>query len=152
MRVIMLAPGTFRVFIRGVGFEHGADYSIRLWSPALVEGEELALTEMGNSGLYYRDCELAVGAWALIAYRGGVKYAWSILRVESVASLVFDAIVEGSLTFKEMQRIKLAVLAGLASGAGTDQRRFRDVADTKNRVVATVTRDGDRTTIVLDGS
>lgn len=60
--------------------------------------------------------------------------------------------IEGSMDLAQMQRVFLAALAGLVSGAGTTTTRFRDLADTKDRIVATVDGDGNRLTITLDGS
>jgi len=63
-----------------------------------------------------------------------------------------DERIEGTLTIRTVLRILLAVLAGKSHGGGTLLVRFRDVADTKDRVSAIVTVDGDRTAITLDGS
>ena len=68
------------------------------------------------------------------------------------ADAVHDEVVESTLTLRQIVRVMLAVLAGKASGGGTDTVTFRDYADGKNRVTATVTTDGDRTAITLDGT
>ena len=60
--------------------------------------------------------------------------------------------LEGALTYDEVFRIVLSALAGLVSGGGTTTLRFRDYADSKDRIVATVTAQGNRTVITLDGS
>jgi hypothetical protein len=49
-------------------------------------------------------------------------------------------------------RLSNAVLLGKVSGAGTGTETFRDINDTKNRIVATVTAQGDRTIVVRDAS
>lgn len=64
---------------------------------------------------------------------------------------VWDEVVEGSLTARQIVRIVLAVLAGKITNANTSTNSFRDVADSKNRVVATVGATG-RTAVTLDGS
>jgi len=51
-----------------------------------------------------------------------------------------------------MLRIILAAVAGKASGGGTATIKFRDQADTKDRITATVDVDGNRTLVVVDGS
>ena len=42
--------------------------------------------------------------------------------------------------------------AGKASGGGTTSISFRDNADSKNRIVATVDSSGNRTAVTLDGA
>jgi len=70
----------------------------------------------------------------------------------ALADYVLDEVVEGSLTLRQFQRILVSVLAGKVSGAPTGPIGFRDIADTKNRVVAAVDTDGNRTSITLDGA
>jgi hypothetical protein len=60
--------------------------------------------------------------------------------------------MEGALTIKEMLRILLAATAGKVSGGGTGTVNFRDLADGKNRITATVAAGGNRTAITLDGT
>lgn len=58
--------------------------------------------------------------------------------------------IDGAVTLKEALAIILAVVAGKSDIDGTTIT-FRDVADTKNRVSASMTG-SERTTITLDGS
>lgn len=63
---------------------------------------------------------------------------------------LFNVPIDGNLTFKEALAVIVSVLAGkstIADGVVS----FRDVADTKNRVAATMTG-SERASIVLDGS
>jgi hypothetical protein len=60
--------------------------------------------------------------------------------------------VEGALTYDELLRVLLAVMAGKSAGGGTATITFRDYADGKDRVTATVTSNGNRTAITLDGA
>jgi hypothetical protein len=62
----------------------------------------------------------------------------------------WDETIEGTWTAKELLRIITAVLAGKVSGANTGTETFRDVSDTKDRVITTVDAQGNRTGIVLD--
>jgi len=68
------------------------------------------------------------------------------------AADILDGIIEGALTLRETMRITLAVLAGKSSGGGTASIHFRDKVDAKDRVVATVDTDGNRTSIITDGT
>jgi hypothetical protein len=53
---------------------------------------------------------------------------------------------------RQALRIFLAVLAGKSSGGGTVTLTFRDNADSKARITATVDEDGNRTAMTLDGT
>lgn len=66
--------------------------------------------------------------------------------------LYLAAVVEGSLDIGEVLRILLAEAAGKASGGGTTSIAFRDQADTKDRIAATVDANGNRTAVTLDGA
>jgi hypothetical protein len=68
------------------------------------------------------------------------------------AGAVGARVVEGTLTQDEITRIILAVEAGKAAGGGTTTITFRDQADTKDRVTATVDENGNRTAITVDGA
>jgi hypothetical protein len=65
---------------------------------------------------------------------------------------VHDEVVEGSLTLRQVARLLLAALAGKSGGGGTTTVNFRDNADSKNRITATVDSNGNRTAVTLDGS
>lgn len=59
--------------------------------------------------------------------------------------------IEGALTYQEAQRIMLAESSGKVSISGSTVN-FRDQADTKNRISATVDSNGQRTAVTVDGS
>ena len=65
---------------------------------------------------------------------------------------ILDDPVEGAYTMRQLLRLMASALFGEASGGGTATITFRDLGDSKNRITATVTANGDRTTVVLDGS
>ena len=68
------------------------------------------------------------------------------------AQAVLAATVESGLSFEEMFRIQHAALAGKVTGAGTSTERFRDIDDTKDRIIYTVDGNGNRTAVVQDGT
>jgi|WetSurMetagenome_2_1015567.scaffolds.fasta_scaffold01970_3 hypothetical protein len=65
---------------------------------------------------------------------------------------ILTTILEDDQTIGEVLRIIFAVIAGKASGGGTNTLIFRDHANSKNRVVATVDSTGNRLSVTLDGS
>lgn len=71
---------------------------------------------------------------------------------DTIAAALLGAVIEGTITVQQAQRLMLSGLAGKASGAATDTMRFRDLADSKDRIVATVDADGNRLAVTLDGS
>lgn len=74
------------------------------------------------------------------------------VTLESIPQDLLDLAngVESGLTLKQALRIITAVLAGKVSGAGTGTEAFRDVNDTKDRVVSTVDSNGNRTNVTTD--
>jgi hypothetical protein len=73
-----------------------------------------------------------------------------VSTLDAVADAVHDEQVDGSTTFRQSTRLQNAVLAGKASGLATTTATYRDLADTKNRVVATVDTSGNRTAVTRD--
>ena len=71
---------------------------------------------------------------------------------DSALDSIHDEVIEGTLTDREMKRINHAVLAGKSTGGGTSTLVFRDDADAKARVTATVDSSGNRTAITKDGA
>jgi hypothetical protein len=71
-----------------------------------------------------------------------------------VADALLDrtAGVETGVTPRQGLRLMLAALAGKLSGAATATVSIRDTGDSKDRIVATVDADGNRTAVTLDGS
>jgi hypothetical protein len=65
---------------------------------------------------------------------------------------ISEQVVEGSTTVQEAMRLILSAMAGKLSGAGGTTVTIRDIDDTKDRIVATVDANGNRTAITLDAS
>ena len=130
------------------------DYAVVL-SAATIDGKTvnavLALFSIEN-----RFIEADVTKWNGTAVHTPGTAGIPEVAIHDQATVLVDAIldevVEGTLTLRQIQRIVLAVLAGKSGGGGTTTDTFRDVADTKNRVSATVSSVGNRTAITLDGS
>ncbi len=70
----------------------------------------------------------------------------------AIADAVLDEAVEGSTTLRQLTRLFASVLLGKANGLAGTTANYRDLADTKNRVVATVDADGNRSAVTLDAA
>lgn len=70
--------------------------------------------------------------------------------VLEIADGVADEAYDGAVTLRESIRLANAANGAKLSGAATTTVSIRDLADTKNRVVATVDADGNRTAVTRD--
>lgn len=66
------------------------------------------------------------------------------------ADAVWDEAVDGAVTARQSLRLSNAALGGKASGLATTNAKFRDLADTKDRIDATVDTSGNRTAVTRD--
>ena len=70
-----------------------------------------------------------------------------------ITNEVFSRIVEGTLTFEQMQRVCLAMMAGTSSGHETaGPFKYKSVDGLKDRAEFTADIEGNRLSVVLDGS
>lgn len=60
--------------------------------------------------------------------------------------------VETGWTVRQVLRLVASILVGKLSGGGSPQNTFRDLNDTKDRVVATVDSSGNRSAVAKDAS
>lgn len=74
------------------------------------------------------------------------------LSPQSLASAVWSQAVEQGFTAEEILRLMASVLAGKSSGFDANAPVFRDIADTKDRVEATLDASGNRVTVSLDAT
>src|SRR5574343_350227 len=76
----------------------------------------------------------------------------SALAADAVDEIL-DEVVEGTTTLRQAIRLFLSALTGKCSGGGTTTITFRDIGDTKDRLVLTVDSSGNRTAVgTRDGS
>lgn len=71
------------------------------------------------------------------------------LSAGAIDSILDDA-VDGTYTLRQLLRLLGSALGAKVAGAGTTTITFRDLADTKDRITATVDADGNRTVVTLD--
>lgn len=82
-----------------------------------------------------------------------INVTGDVLTTGNVANAILDAVngVEDGLTVRHALRLIAAATAGKISGAATTTITIRNaVVDDKDRIIATVTGDGDRTAITYD--
>lgn len=81
-----------------------------------------------------------------------VNTAGASFTVQDIVSAIGTRIVDGAFTSDDLTRLMASVLLGKLTGAGTGTESFRDLADTKNRITATIDNSGNRTAITLDAA
>jgi len=81
-----------------------------------------------------------------------IKAVTDTLSLATIADAVLDEVTETGITLRKAMNIALAALAGKSSGGGTATIKFRDQADGKDRISATVDANGNRTAITNDGA
>lgn len=77
----------------------------------------------------------------------GIATSVGALNDISVANIL-DGVIEGTVTLKHSLQISNAVLAGKVTGADGLTISFRDLADSKNRIVTTADANNNRTAVV----
>jgi hypothetical protein len=70
--------------------------------------------------------------------------------VDALPEAVLTSEVETGANVVESLRLHNSVLGGKVSGGGSATETFRDLADTKDRLVSSVTETGNRTAEVYD--
>ena len=74
------------------------------------------------------------------------------VSTSAITAAIAARVMEGTITWEQAFRIMLSATAGKASGLEGTTVSFRDTPDTKNRIVATVDSNGNRTAVTLDGT
>lgn len=97
---------------------------------------------------------IAPTAYARISGKGRIYAVGKVneLTQDDVTGAVLEAQLEGSITLKEALRLLLAVAVGktdIDTSGPSPVITFRDTADSKNRVTATMSG-SERATVVLD--
>lgn len=96
---------------------------------------------------------LATAVWAAVAAANNDAGSMGEkLNDAGSGSNPWTEVIEGSYTAAELLRIMSAALAGELSGATTTTITIKGVDGATDRIVATVTADGDRAAVTLDGA
>jgi hypothetical protein len=105
-----------------------------------------------GSGASYGVGNATLTPYAIGFMSGSTITVGGELTADEIAMAVHKYVVESGFTFEEITRINHAVLAGKVSGAGTASESFRNIDDTKDRLVVVADEFGNRTGITTDGS
>jgi hypothetical protein len=132
-----------------------------------LENGDYLLLEDGDNILLTGGITLTALGWGVVAISGvatftGTRYATGELEAEitpftelspqSLASAVWAELLESGYSAGDIMRVMSAALAGEVSGAGTATVTIRDIADAKDRIVASVDGTGNRTAVTLDAA
>jgi hypothetical protein len=87
------------------------------------------------------------------AVRAAIGMATATLddQLAALETAIGEQLVEGQYTRDDLLRLIAAALVGLTSGSGTDTVVFTGLDGTTARITATVSNEGNRTQMVLDG-
>lgn len=145
--------------ITGSGDITGADLKAFLQLAAALSGEggvDAQLTAIGHLASALEGEGTVAGTTVLTALgtlAASINVTGDVLTTGNVANAILDAVngVEEGLTVRHALRLIAAATAGKISGAATTTITIRNaVVDDKDRIVATVTSDGNRTAITYD--
>jgi hypothetical protein len=75
-----------------------------------------------------------------------------VLLSATAVDAIHDEVVEGTTTLRQAIRLLMSALIGKVSGAPTGPIVYRDLADTKARITATVDENGNRTAVTRDAT
>lgn len=134
--------------------------TVNLHDNRLTSTRAMLLDKLGVSGtLAHSDAanlyKADVSALALEATAQAIVTAINNLNDPDAAAIVaaiLAMIYEGSETFQDYLRLSRAALYGESTGGGTNTRTFRDRADTKARITATVDGSANRTAVTTDAT
>jgi len=113
-------------------------------SPAEVNTEvDSALSDYGANTVVP---DVAGTAATLHGTTNGLINALNNITVADILA----GVIEGTITLQQSLRGLMAAEFGKASGGDTTSIKFRNLADTKNRITETVDANGNRTSVTLD--
>ena len=96
-----------------------------------------------------------LGRLQLVVHEAGaliVVHDYMVLEPDMYDLLCGTGLLESPLSLADALRVILSFAAGKLSGGGTATRYFRDVADSKPRITATIDTSNNRSAVTLDGT
>jgi hypothetical protein len=144
-----LAAGDVVIYKDGVLDGNADNIPTAVGASSLVT-HTLSATEMTADRITVRFSDQAGAEWQDLVVNIHTVTTSQIDDIDGVPAAVLAAVVENSKTVQDFLRIIKAAVAGKASGGGTTTIVFRDDADSKARITATVDANGNRTAVTLD--
>lgn len=147
----------------GIGVT-GLTVTAQLINGGTTVGSPIACPEVGATGIYSGDMTGPAGTYGVAFFADSVLRVYGLIRWDGATEIVSsspmenaDALLDGEdaietgLTLRQALRLLAAAAAGKLSGGNTATNVIRNaVADTKDRIVATVDKAGNRTAIAVD--
>jgi len=143
---ITVDSGTINAWIGG--------FSIGCTLRPTVSGRTLDVTATGTSGVDWGNVENQGSSVDLSSTAIDLCDEVTIISglsnpaVNQITTGILAMVIEGTLTFANVQRLILSFATGKTTGNGL---KFRNVADTKDRLTYTVDANHNRTSVVRDG-
>lgn len=167
----LIAGDVVNIFVKGLAGDTDEAGSVRIFSDGALQptvaGRTLDVAAGGEAGLDFANVNgtppNSAGVTTMVAdyarrtgdYAAtGDAMALTANERNSTADAFLDRAngIETSFTLRQALRLMLSALAGKLSGAAGTTVTIRDVNDAKNRIVATVDSDGNRTAVTKDVS
>lgn len=124
-------------------------------SDSLLVISAVSMTEIGSGFYKYNFSSYDNNYdYVIICDGGSSLYGSERYTISSIGAIKIDLteILEGSVSIEDALRLMFAVLLNKSAGGGTTTITFKDLADSKNRVSATVDNKGNRSAVVIDGT
>ena len=126
-----------------ISIDGGTPAAVTDTNPAEVDATDMP-------GVYVFDLDETETDGDLLVVQARSDTTDIIFRPVTIYTRALAELVEGELDLQAVLRILLAALAGKTLGGGTQILKFRDQADSKDRILATVDTNRNRTVVVLD--
>jgi hypothetical protein len=145
--ISMNATGSCKLSIR----KHSGGLTIRHCNNALDE----VTTEISEGSLTFDNTNDLQFDGQMVA-RGGGKFVDETtgfaVADETDSTIFWKKALEGNYTAEQLLRLISSMAAAKASGMDTNTPVFRDLNDTKNRIVAVTDNDGNRSSVIVDAT
>jgi hypothetical protein len=110
-----------------------------------------ALTTVGSIGKKLADWTIGTAQTGDSFARLGAPVGASVSAdIAGIPAAVLATAVDGSVTVAQSIRLQNSAMGGKASGLATTAVAYRDLADSKDRIAATVDASGNRSAVTLD--
>lgn len=103
----------------------------------------------GPTGAGASSATIAAAVWDAFGSSHTIAGTFGVDAISLSADTIWDEVVDGITTARESLVISNTILAGKVSGGSSTTATFRDLADSKDRIVVVFTVDGDKTSVTF---